>query len=139
MLELEWNPGHASLQVRGEPELGGLVFDFLEVDHGMAHGVDSASLLHSAQCTTSSFCSAGSERGPAAAASDGLSTERLFCTRRSDGPVRTTANRGEMAARLGGRAGLPRRQPRAGRAARARQVLHARDAPVSLRGSSYGA
>ena len=43
-----------------------------------------------------------------------------------------------MAARLGGRAGLPRRQPRAGRAA-GRRVLHARDAPVPLGRAAHGA
>src|SRR2546421_10847935 len=90
------------------------------------------------KCNTSSFSSAGSERGPAAAASDGLSHERLFCTRRPDGTVRTAGNRTEVAAGLGGGARLLRPQSRARSRARRGEDLRARDAAVPVGGAPRG-
>src|SRR5215213_6382474 len=53
------------------------------------------------------------------------------------GQVRPAGNRGEVAASVGGRARLLRRQP-AARRGRGRRVLHARDAALPVREPAYG-
>src|SRR6266542_3712038 len=82
--------------------------------------------------------SPGSERGDAAPASHGLSNERLFRFKAPNGQIRTGTDRGEVAARLGGRADLPHAQPAPRRRA-GEPLVPARDAAVPVRDAAHGA
>src|SRR3954469_19546364 len=83
-----------------------------------------------------SYLDQGDTRGEAAFTSprpllgEVFSFQRTFC---DDTEIRTPRDRGEVAARLGGRAGLQRPESRAGRADRGEALVPARDAAVPVR------
>ncbi len=85
-----------------------------------------------------SYLSQGVTRRPPRQPPPASRSRGFFVSRGRDGRVRRPCNRAEVAVGLGGRAVLPRRRPRAARAARA-SLLHARDAAVPVRQPAHGA
>src|SRR4030095_4842354 len=88
---------------------------------------------------SSCFCSPGKQRGgepwnfPMASRSRGF-----FVSGGEIGSIRATADRAQVAAGLGGRAGVLRLESRVVRRGGTREVLHARDSPVSIGKPAYG-
>src|SRR5690348_7883119 len=100
-------------------------------------GRSSSTLLVSGtNAGAASYLAQGDKRGDAAPTSPRPLLGEVFSFQRTfsddDTEIRAARDRGEVAARLGGRGGVPRRQPGARRARGREPLVPARDAAVPL-------